>query len=111
MDYKIVLPLAVLGNIWDFFKGFVGFYTWKPKERLINEATKNIKSFPKSMKLKDGDICAENGHIAFVSQEDAFKQHLQCYVNTYVGECFFNREYGCEFVDSIFRVKNKEFKR
>ena len=111
MDYRLVLPLAILGNIWDFITGLAGFHIWKPKERLTNKASKSIKSFPSDLKLKDGDLCIENGDLAIVSKEDAFKQTLQCYMNTYVGECFFDREYGCEFVDSIFRVKNKEFQR
>lgn len=108
---SFLASLVALKFMWDWLKILCGFHTWKPSERLTNKATKSIKSFPSDLKLKDGDLCVENGNLAMVSQEDAFKQNLQCYVNTYVGECFFDREYGCEFIDSIFHVRNKEFKR
>ncbi len=111
MDYKFVIPVALCINAYEWVKGLFGCYTWKPKERMVNTASKRIENFPKNLKLKNGDLCVENGDLALVSKEEGFAQQLQCFISTYVGECFFNRDYGCEFVDSIFKANQKEFKR
>lgn len=111
MDFKVVLPLALLVGFIEWIKGLFGFYTWEPKNRMTNTATKSIKTYPKDLKLKDGDICLENGDLALVSGEEAFKQHLQSFISITIGELCYAPDYGCEFVDSIFYARNKEFKR
>lgn len=111
MDFKVVLPLALLVNFSEWVKSLLGFYTWEPKNRMTNTATKNIKAYPKDLKLKDGDLCLENGDLALVAGEESFKQHLQNFISITIGELYYAPDYGCEFVDSIFYAKNKEFKR
>lgn len=111
MSIKITVPVILLLAFYKWILALLGFYSWTPKDRLTNHATKNINSYPKDLKLNDGNLCLENGDLALISGEEAFKQHLQTFISVTVGELCFARDYGCEFVDSIFMAKNKEFQR
>lgn len=115
IDLRITIPIVVflaLGKwLYKAVPLMLGIYSWKPKDRITNKAIKSIDSYPKDLKLDDGDLCIENSDPAMVSGEKAFKQHLQTFISIKTGSLFYAREYGCEFVDSIFSAKNEEFQR
>lgn len=110
-DLNVTVSGGLFLSCCEWIKGIFGFYFWEPKDRLLNEATTDIKHYPKDIKFKDGDLCVENGRLALVSGAEAFQQHLQKFISTTIGEICYAPDYGCEFANSIFKAKNKEFKR
>ena len=62
----------------------------------------------KAFALKDGDIYESGGQIAFVEGADEIPQTVQTRISTFLGEYFYNQDYGIPYWDAIQNQSNIE---
>lgn len=62
----------------------------------------------KTLALQDGDIYESGGQLAFVQDADEIPQTVQTRISTFLGEYFYNKNYGIPYWDALKNQANIE---
>ncbi len=54
-----------------------------------------------NLKLTDGDITIENGNLAFVSEEEAMVQKINCALKLFLAEWFLDETIGVPYFEKV----------